>query len=521
MSKIGEKGFSLVEIIVAAAALGGLSLVVMNLTKTMSKNSVKYQFDTELNLITNEIIGILADPAKCSTTLLGKNALNAIDISSIKNNQYYVSSHVSAPAKGYGNGGVIINSYALSATNAEVSDKTSNLLINFQNKKILGGVTTNTKKLKLYVEVDSGNLITACHSITNHSPDIWTRGASTDIFYSGNVGIGTSTPKALLELTRDLTSGAQFRIGDGANANSFGTISYTAFGNGLDFSSGSHWNGSIWKANQTKASHIVVGTNGITFATQDNLTVGGTDPRTGRMHILDNGNVGIGTQLPTSLFEVQKDFFGIINTNAAFIGGFDAGFTKSGLYVLQKDNASFVSPGSALINVVQNNVSKLIVTGQGRVGINTDAPDEVLVVTNGVSTGKYTSSGWTHISDQRFKYDINPLEHSLEKILQIQGVEFKFKNDLKHKKQIGLIAQTVEPIFPEVVLTDKKGVKSMVYSNLVAPLIEAVKTLYFSTSDLKSDLAIQNDRISKLEKAVVELENKNNDLIKLNEELRK
>ena len=46
------------------------------------------------------------------------------------------------------------------------------------------------------------------------------------------------------------------------------------------------------------------------------------------------------------------------------------------------------------------------------------------------------------------------------------------------KKQIGFIAQDLEKVYPELVETDYKGMKSVNYSHLVAPLIEAFKTLY-------------------------------------------
>jgi prepilin-type N-terminal cleavage/methylation domain-containing protein len=504
-----SQGFSLVEVIIAAAALGGLALVAMNMNKSMSKTSVKFQFDTETNLITNEIVGVLADPAKCSATLLGKNALNETNILSVNGGQYYISSQSGAPASGYGSGGVKITSYALSATSVEVGDKTSYLVINYQTKKILGGPSVVSKKIKLYVEVDATKAITSCHSISAHSPEIWTRGATPDIFYNGNVGIGTTTPQAALDI--ETSNLPQIKIGDGSTS---GSLFYTAYGPTMSLNVGSHWDGAVWKNTHTSSAHIAVGVNGIQFSTDEGLSVGGSDPLTPVMKILNNGRVGIGTLTPNSHFEVQKDFFGVINQSAGFIGGYDAAFAKSGVYFLQKDNASFVSPGTSLINVVQNNVSKFLVTGQGRIGIGTSTPDEHLVITNGITTGKYTTSGWTHVSDKRLKYSIAPLESSLDKIIQLQGVEFKLKKDLTKKKQIGFIAQEVEPVFPEVVLTDNNGIKSMVYSNLVAPLVESVKSIYYLVRNIQSDIAVQNERIDRLEKAMIDLEKENIELRK-------
>jgi len=155
---------------------------------------------------------------------------------------------------------------------------------------------------------------------------------------------------------------------------------------------------------------------------------------------------------------------------------------------------------------------RMRITSEGDVGIGTGAPDARLVVYNGSTTGKYTTSGWTHSSDYRLKTDIRPLENALEKILQLRGVSFKFKADQEGATQIGFIAQEVEPIFPEVVKTDGEGYKSMVYSNLVAPIVEAIKELNARLSSLKDgqaslaseleSLKAENERV-KAEKAAI------------------
>lgn len=95
-----------------------------------------------------------------------------------------------------------------------------------------------------------------------------------------------------------------------------------------------------------------------------------------------------------------------------------------------------------------------------------------------------------HSSDRRLKKEIQPLEKALEKVTQLQGVSYKWKDESKSQEtQIGVIAQEVEKVFPEVVLTDDEGMKSVAYQNLVAPLIEAVKELKKENDDLKARLA--------------------------------
>ena len=91
-----------------------------------------------------------------------------------------------------------------------------------------------------------------------------------------------------------------------------------------------------------------------------------------------------------------------------------------------------------------------------------------------------TAAGCTAVSDRILKTNISPLEDSLEKILQLHGVAYDWKNQAKYgtARQIGLVAQDAEKIFPEIVVNDKTtGLKSIAYDHLAAPLIESVRTI--------------------------------------------
>ncbi|MGB1157877.1 MAG: tail fiber domain-containing protein [Porticoccaceae bacterium] len=91
------------------------------------------------------------------------------------------------------------------------------------------------------------------------------------------------------------------------------------------------------------------------------------------------------------------------------------------------------------------------------------------------------SGDWS--SDQRWKKDIKTLDNSLSKIAALRGVSYQWRQDEFPDKnfskgaQIGVIAQEIEQIFPELVSEDDQGYKSVSYASLVAPLIEAVKAL--------------------------------------------
>jgi hypothetical protein len=85
-------------------------------------------------------------------------------------------------------------------------------------------------------------------------------------------------------------------------------------------------------------------------------------------------------------------------------------------------------------------------------------------------------------SDASLKENIVTITSALEKVTSLRGVEYD-RIDLK-EHQIGVIAQEVESIIPEVVY-ENEGIKSVAYGNLVALLIEAVKELKAEVDQLK------------------------------------
>jgi hypothetical protein len=84
-------------------------------------------------------------------------------------------------------------------------------------------------------------------------------------------------------------------------------------------------------------------------------------------------------------------------------------------------------------------------------------------------------------SDRSLKENISPLEGSLKKVLALQGVSFNLIGE--RGREIGLIAQDVAPVVPEVIQPfnlpeqEKKTLLAIDYPKLVALLIEAIKEL--------------------------------------------
>jgi hypothetical protein len=115
-----------------------------------------------------------------------------------------------------------------------------------------------------------------------------------------------------------------------------------------------------------------------------------------------------------------------------------------------------------------NTLGSLFTTG-GNVGIGTTAPEYKLHVTGDI----YTSGELISFSDQTLKTDIFTITDALEKVKNLRGVYYTNKET--HDKSIGVIAQEVKEVLPEVVKTGKK--LGVAYGNLVGLLIEAIKEL--------------------------------------------
>ena len=93
-------------------------------------------------------------------------------------------------------------------------------------------------------------------------------------------------------------------------------------------------------------------------------------------------------------------------------------------------------------------------------------------------------------SDVRFKKNINTIQDSLNKVLNLRGVTFeKIETEGTH---MGVIAQEIEKIIPEVVSEDKDGKKSVAYGNIVGLLIEAIKEQQIQINELKDMIALNN-----------------------------
>jgi len=290
---------------------------------------------------------------------------------------------------------------------------------------------------------------------------------------TGNVGIGTTAPNRKLELVSDV-SGLSFEAGTGSPNSGV-----------IRFGDNSGWKLHFGRSRNSVGGPLNSGTAGVL------------------MTIQDNGNVGIGTTVPTAMLTVGPNPQSILNANELFqiAKTGDAFMTirdGSGIVLLGTTSGiPFVgSQNNVPFAIRTNDLIRVLINTAGNVGIGTTNPGHKLhVIGNVFATGVVYCNSSALCSDQRWKTNIKPIQNALDNVLKIQGVTYNWKVDEypdKHfskDEQIGFIAQEIEKIYPQVVLTDKDGYKSIDYSKLTPILVEAIKEQQKIIQELQAENA--------------------------------
>ena len=176
-----------------------------------------------------------------------------------------------------------------------------------------------------------------------------------------------------------------------------------------------------------------------------------------------NANVGIGSSAPAAPLHILGPALtppiGLASTENGLLLGLES---TSGYKWIQSYG------GPLAINPVGNNV-----------GIGTSAPAFILDVAGAAHASSFPTS-----SDARLKTNISQLTEVLEKIEKIRGVSFDWNEVYESlgrstgHREIGVVAQEVEAVFPELVTTwGEQGYRAVDYGRLSAALVEAVKEL--------------------------------------------
>jgi hypothetical protein len=274
--------------------------------------------------------------------------------------------------------------------------------------------------------------------------------AQLKLYSIGSVSLGSVTqPPANSELQV---------IGNSLYSNNTGTITSSAYIRGLNtFSMDTMPDFSWWGDTKTGIFHPLL--NNMAFASN------GIEA----MRITPNSNLVIGA---TADIGDRLQVTAAVNSNPLDIV---SNTTIHSLY----SGVNWVNDTTTLTWAVKyNNTNKFYVLGSGQV----------------------YGYGWNTISDSVMKENVQGIQNALYKVLHLNGVTYNFKaftgisSDGKRyvashsARQMGLIAQAVERVAPEVVSKTADGTKTVAYGNLVGLLVEAIKQEDTKVNSLKHQL---------------------------------
>ncbi len=253
-------------------------------------------------------------------------------------------------------------------------------------------------------------------------------------------------------------------------------------------------------ANTSGLDNVFIGSRAGNFSITggDNTYIGDDS---GRRNSSGHSNTFIGAEA------CENNLTGIYNT----VVGATAGYNATGSYNV------FIGKGAGY-NETSNN--KLYIENSTSITalIYGDFADNEVIINGNSSnnSSNYTffvngaaggTTQWNSFSDKRLKTNVKAITNPLQKVLQLRGVNYNWKDGRESGLQIGFIAQEAEKVLPEVVNTTGEYY-SMQYAPITALLVEAMKEQQGQIEDLQKEnelLKVQVAKIEQLEQQVVQL----------------
>ncbi|MDD4976249.1 MAG: tail fiber domain-containing protein [Bacteriovorax sp.] len=221
-------------------------------------------------------------------------------------------------------------------------------------------------------------------------------------------------------------------------------------------------------------------------------------------------NTGIGSQsLYSNTIGLSNTAIGFFALHANTIGSqnIGIGLNSGNLITTGNNNVIIGSNTGSTIATLSNNIliadgagnERMRVDSLGNVGIGA-IPAGYKLQVGGVADGSEArANAWNILSDERLKRDFEIIPDSLDKLLTLNGYYYYWNRGVDHSKKIGLKAQEVEKVFPEIVSHGKDGFLSVSYNHLVAVFVEAIKELNRRVDNLFKTTEGQSRRIASLE----------------------
>jgi hypothetical protein len=283
------------------------------------------------------------------------------------------------------------------------------------------------------------------------------------VFTTGNVGIGTTSPASKLHV-----QDGDIRIYSSTSSNP--TIYFGSYNVSTAYP----------QVSIVQSDAGLYGGN-LEFYTKPNG--GPSNALSFAMKIDDQQRVGIGTTAPSFKTTISADITksGDINPGTAQLS-LEGATTPGKRMILGYDTNSngfgFIKAGN--YGVTWTSLS--LQPDGGNVGIGTTGPAYKLDVSGTIrATGDVIA-----YSDARVKENVETLDGALDKVMKMRGVSYNKIGE--QEKKVGVIAQEILEVLPEVVSQDETGTYSVAYGNIVSVLIEAIKEQQKQIDELKSKL---------------------------------
>ena len=203
-----------------------------------------------------------------------------------------------------------------------------------------------------------------------------------------------------------------------------------------------------------------------------NFGIGTTTPARSLHLVGHNANFRMDRDIDSSVFILVRTASGNFNSIwKTFYVGVNAPGSGNG-YFFVGDNGT---------NTAGTSTRRLLIDNSGNVGIGTIANTQtsftnILTLPNTASTaGRGLANAWSTYSSIRWKMNIQPIQGALDLIQRLRGVRFNWKSG--GKQDVGLVAEEVGEVVPEIVTYEKNGkdAQSLDYSRLVPVLVQGMK----------------------------------------------
>jgi len=199
---------------------------------------------------------------------------------------------------------------------------------------------------------------------------------------------------------------------------------------------------------------------------------------TGSVEIYRSGSVG-----DTDVFTIEGGFGTLFSVTDELSGSLFSVNDISGMPIFEVFSDDTVKIGTHNQEGIVVNGKNVVITGSLAIG----------ALTGSVTAGRIDASNDVvafSTSDRRWKDNITPIESPLQKLLELGGYEFDWREDsVVHGNKghdVGVIAQEVEAVLPEAVQTRNSGMKAVRYEKIIPLLIETIKEQQKQIDELKN-----------------------------------